>query len=78
MVHVGRPLITSHYTGAEFTGKSVLNVGITIEDVNTRILKPAKKMVYVERKVKLRRENPLNFDLNVTCFANMVLADNVI
>ena len=61
MVHIGRPLITSHYTGAEFTGKSVLNVGITIEDVNTRILKPAKKNGIRRKKSQAKARKSTKF-----------------
>lgn len=43
MLHVGKPLITSHYTDAEFSGVSVLNAGITIDAVNDIVLKPTRK-----------------------------------
>lgn len=61
MVHVGRPLITSHYTGSEFMRRSVLNVGTTIEDVNTGILKPAKKNGMRRKKSQAKARKSTKF-----------------
>ena len=61
MVHVVRPLITSHYTGSEFMRRSVLNVGTTIEDVNTGILKPAKKNGMRRKKSQAKARKSTKF-----------------
>ena len=61
MVHVGRQLITSHYTGSEFMRRSVLNVGTTIEDVNTGILKPAKKNGMRRKKSQAKARKSTKF-----------------
>ena len=61
MVHVGKPLITSYYTGSEFTRRSVLNVGTTIEDVNTGILKPAKKNGIRRKKSQAKARKSTKF-----------------
>ena len=61
MVHVGRPLVTSHYTDAEFTRKSVLNVGTTIEDVNTIVLKPVQKNGIRRKKSQAKARKSTKF-----------------
>lgn len=45
MVSVGKPLVTSHYTGAEFKSSSALNVGVSINDLNERMIRSAKKSI---------------------------------
>lgn len=61
MVHIGRSLITSHYTETEFSGKSVLNVGTSIEDVNTTFLKPAKKNGIRRKKSQAKARKSTKF-----------------
>lgn len=43
MVSVGKPLVTSRYSGTEFRSASVLNEGRTIMDLNRRFSESVNK-----------------------------------
>ena len=54
MIVVSKPLITKRFTGEEFKNKSVLNEGVTIEDIQRRVEKKLKK------NAKRRRQHPIH------------------
>lgn len=53
MIVVSKPLITKRFTGEEFKNKSVLNEGVTIEDIQRRVEKKLKE------NAKRRRRHPI-------------------
>ena len=54
MIVVSKPLITKRFTGEEFKNKSVLNEGVTIEDIQRRVEKKFKE------NAKRRRQHPIH------------------
>ena len=54
MIVVSKPLITKRFTGEELKKKSVLNEGVTIEDIQRRVDKKLKE------KAKRRRQHPIH------------------
>ncbi|MCI7449516.1 MAG: hypothetical protein MSD68_07420 [Blautia sp.] len=61
MVHIGKPLITSHYNDKEFARASILNVETSIETVNTKILKPARKNGVRRKKSQAKARKSTKF-----------------
>lgn len=61
MVSIGKSLVTSRYTGAEFARSSVLDVGITIEDLNNKISKNIKRNGVRRRKSQARARKSTRF-----------------
>lgn len=54
MIVVPKPLITKRFTGEEFKNKSVLNEGVTIEDIQRRVEKKLKE------NAKRRRQHSIH------------------
>lgn len=52
MIVVSKPLITKRFTGEEFKNKSVLNEGVTIEDIQRRVEKNWRKMLREEDNIQ--------------------------
>lgn len=61
MVSVGKSLVTSHYTGIEFKKSSVLNVGVTIEDLNDKVSKNIKRNGMRRRKSQIKAQKAARF-----------------
>lgn len=61
MVRTSKSLITSRYTGAEFKRGSILNEGVTIEDLNNEIFKSIKRNAIRRRKSQARARRSTKF-----------------
>ena len=61
MVSIDKSLVTSRYTGAEFKKSSVLNVGVTIDDLNNKVSKNIKKNGMRRRKSQIKAQKGTRF-----------------
>ena len=61
MVIKSKSLITSRYTGTEFKNSSILNNGVTIEDLNHNIYRNIKKNGVRRRKSQARARKSTRF-----------------
>lgn len=61
MVSVGKPLITSQYTGTEFKSASALNAGVCIENLNESLARPAQKSIIRRKKSQAKVRKSMKF-----------------
>lgn len=61
MISVDSSLVASYYTGAEFKSSSALNAGVSIEDLNEKMVRPAKRGCVHRKKSQSRARKSMRF-----------------
>ncbi len=61
MISVSKPLITSRYTGEEFRSASALNAGVSIDDLDEKVVKSAQRSMTRRRKSQTKARKSMKF-----------------